>query len=88
MANEAQDGSWKSGDAGATLRDHFLAWQCRVRQYAVRHGGGRPSRGRSATHAYTDVLTDLSAVLRKLRRSPGLPNLLVEAAALLERLAD
>jgi hypothetical protein len=27
------------------LRDHFLAWQCRLRQAAMRQDGGRPSRG-------------------------------------------
>jgi hypothetical protein len=30
--------------AGA-LRDHFLGWQCRIRQIAVREDGGRPSAG-------------------------------------------
>lgn len=29
----------------ALLRDHFIGWQCRLRQYAVRHEGGRPSNG-------------------------------------------
>jgi hypothetical protein len=27
------------------LRDHFLGWQCRVRQHAVRQEGGRPTSG-------------------------------------------
>ena len=27
------------------LRHHFLAWQCRLRQHAVRKNGGRPSPG-------------------------------------------
>lgn len=27
------------------VRDHFLAWQCRLRQVAMREDGGRPSRG-------------------------------------------
>lgn len=30
--------------AGA-FRDHFLGWQCRIRQIAVREDGGRPSSG-------------------------------------------
>ena len=30
--------------AGA-LRDHFLGWQCRIRQIAMRQDGGRPSQG-------------------------------------------
>jgi hypothetical protein len=29
--------------AQAAVRDHFLRWQCRARQHAVRHAGGRPS---------------------------------------------
>ncbi len=29
----------------ARLRDHFLGWQCRVRQHAVRRHGGRPQPG-------------------------------------------
>ena len=28
-----------------TLRHHFLAWQCRLRQHAVRKNAGRPSPG-------------------------------------------
>lgn len=33
------------GEAQAELRDHFLGWQCRIRQIAVREAGGRPSEG-------------------------------------------
>lgn len=29
----------------SALRDHFLGWQCRLRQIAMRQDGGRPSRG-------------------------------------------
>jgi hypothetical protein len=29
----------------AVLRRHFLGWQCRLRQHAVRHDGGRPGSG-------------------------------------------
>ena len=31
--------------AQAKLRDHFLGWQCRLRQHAVRHSDGRPTSG-------------------------------------------
>jgi len=31
--------------AAAAIRDHFLGWQCRIRQKAVRQDGGRPSAG-------------------------------------------
>ena len=27
------------------IKDHFLGWQCRVREYAMRNGDGRPTRG-------------------------------------------
>jgi hypothetical protein len=30
------------------LRDHFLGWQCRIRQIAMRQDGGRPSPGMRA----------------------------------------
>lgn len=33
------------GEAQAELRDHFLGWQCRIRQLAVREQDGRPSEG-------------------------------------------
>ncbi|MFQ5958707.1 MAG: hypothetical protein ACE5LF_04990 [Alphaproteobacteria bacterium] len=33
------------GPSATRLRDHFLGWQCRLRQHAVRHYGGRPSPG-------------------------------------------
>ena len=28
-----------------SIQKHFLGWQCRVRQYAMRNGGGRPTSG-------------------------------------------
>ncbi len=31
--------------AQAAQRDHFLGWQCRLRQMAVRQAGGRPTSG-------------------------------------------
>ena len=31
--------------AAQALRDEFIGWQCRIRQIAVREGGGRPSSG-------------------------------------------
>ena len=39
-------GQTPRGEASdARLRDHFLAWQCRLRQIAVRRHGGRPQPG-------------------------------------------
>ncbi len=32
-------------ETALALRDHFLAWQCRIRQHAVRREGARPSTG-------------------------------------------
>jgi hypothetical protein len=34
-----------STDTEAILRQHFLGWQCRIRQIAMREHGGRPSPG-------------------------------------------
>jgi len=34
-----------SGNKAAALRDHFLGWQCRIRQIAMRQEAGRPSPG-------------------------------------------
>lgn len=31
--------------ADTVIRDHFLGWQCRVRQHAMRFDNGRPSAG-------------------------------------------
>lgn len=31
--------------AQTVMRDHFVGWQCRLRQYSVREGSGRPSTG-------------------------------------------
>jgi hypothetical protein len=49
------------------LRDHFLGWQCRIRQIAMRQDGGRPSTGMRPR-----VLTSLGREL-----SPALTVLLV-----------
>ncbi len=35
--------------AQAALRDHFLGWQCRLRQLAVREAAGRPTSGMRPT---------------------------------------
>jgi len=44
------EGSEVAGDnlvnlegAQAVMRDHFLGWQCRIRQHSVRHLNGQPS---------------------------------------------
>jgi hypothetical protein len=42
MARAKRSGKHTSADA---IRDHFLVWQCLVRQSAMREHGGRPSPG-------------------------------------------
>ena len=42
MARAKRSGKQPSAEA---IRDHFLAWQCRIRQVAMREHGGRPSPG-------------------------------------------
>ena len=44
MSASAQDPDGPETRAIA-LRDHFLGWHCRIRQYAIRHAGGRPTLG-------------------------------------------
>lgn len=44
MASES-DKIFLIGEAAAQLREDFLHWQCRLRQMAMREGGGRPSPG-------------------------------------------
>ena len=46
MSNEERpSGRAAAASAADELRDHFLGWQCRLRQLAVRQGGGRPNAG-------------------------------------------
>ena len=45
MSNYSSNDIVRLHPAQAALRAHFLGWQCRVRQYAVRHAGGRPCGG-------------------------------------------
>ena len=57
--------------AGAELRDHFLTWQCRIRQIAMREDGGRPSQGMRPTVLAGDG-TELSpgVILLIVREDP------------------
>jgi hypothetical protein len=48
------------------LRDQFLAWQCRIRQIAMREDGGRPSpamRPRLLDHAGREMVPALTVLL-------------------------
>ncbi len=49
-------------EAAQALRAHFLGWQCRVRQYAVRRDGGRPTSGMRPRIRLTEPEADLGAV--------------------------
>jgi hypothetical protein len=55
------------GTAAAALRDEFIAWQCRLRQAAMREAGGRPSEGMrprafdAEGHLIADAITVLLA---------------------------
>jgi hypothetical protein len=44
------------GAAAQQVRDDFLHWQCRIRQIAMRDGGGRPSAGMRPLIATEDGL--------------------------------
>jgi hypothetical protein len=41
----SETGKIVSLEAAQALRDHFMGWQCRIRQHAVRQDGGRPGPG-------------------------------------------
>lgn len=42
---ESEQVTAETTSAAAATRDHFLGWQCRVRQLSVRNAGGRPTSG-------------------------------------------
>jgi hypothetical protein len=54
------------------LRAHFLGWQCRVRQYAVRQGGGRPTSGMRPRVMLSRPEADLGRITVLMnKREPG-----------------
>ena len=46
------------GARAAALRDHFLGWQCRIRQHAVRQAGAEPRAGMRPLVGLEDGGTD------------------------------
>ncbi len=59
-------------DAAQALRAHFLGWQCRVRQMAVRQAGGRPSGGMRPRVLAGEPAADLGRVTVLINKSePG-----------------
>lgn len=54
--------------AQAALKRHFLGWQCRIRQHAMRSGGGRPSAGMRPSVSMADgnePLADIVVLIRE-----------------------
>ena len=48
------------------LRTHFLGWQCRIRQHAVRIEDGRPSQGmQPAVVVDGEVIANLTVLINK-----------------------
>jgi hypothetical protein len=66
------------GSAAAALRDEFIAWQCRLRRYAMREAGGRPSAGMrpGALDAAGRQIADAVTVLLARHDSPRVARLL------------
>ena len=57
--------------AQAALRDHFLGWQCRLRQMAVRQAGGRPTSGMRPEVRLAEADQPLGAITTLIvRREP------------------
>ena len=48
--------------SASSFRDDFLAWQCRIRQIAMRAEGGRPSQG-MRPRVLDEAGTELAAAL-------------------------
>lgn len=46
----------------AAMRDHFLGWQCRLRQLSVRQAGGRPTTGMRPTVCVPDETHSRGAI--------------------------
>lgn len=68
--NEETDGP-RLDSAQAAMRDHFLGWQCRIRQHAVRHAGGRPTGGMRPAVRLSETGPDLARVtVLIVRREP------------------
>lgn len=53
----------------AALRRHFLGWQCRIRQHAIRHAGGRPSPGMRPAVVLADGPGDLGQITTLIVRA-------------------
>ena len=68
----AADGTGVRPEAAqAALRDHFLGWQCRLRQMAVRQAGGRPTSGMRPEVRLAEADTPLGAITTLIvRREP------------------
>jgi len=53
-------------DRAVCIRDHFLAWQCRQRQFSVRQDAGRPSGAmRARISAASKPLAHITVVINK-----------------------
>jgi hypothetical protein len=55
---------------GVALRDHFMGWQCRIRQHAMRMGKGRPSEGMTPTVIAADGEELGAVVVLIIERDP------------------
>lgn len=58
--------------AGRALRDHFMGWQCRIRQHAMRTGKGRPSEGMRPTVFRADGSEMGAIVVLIVERDPDM----------------
>jgi len=54
-----------------TLKNHFLGWQCRVREYALRNNEGRPSLGMCPSVLnLSDIKLTSSVILLLIPKNP------------------
>lgn len=62
MSSES-DNVVRLDSAQEALRRHFLGWQCRIRQHAVRKGGGQPSAGMRPSVSLADGDAKLAGIV-------------------------
>lgn len=60
--------------AQTVMRDHFLGWQCRLRQFSVREGNGRPSSGMQPDIALPGGTGFEGVTLLVVRQDPTIHN--------------
>ncbi|MBT4889474.1 MAG: hypothetical protein HON65_07980, partial [Rhodospirillales bacterium] len=62
MGGKSEENNVVSDEAITKIRNHFLGWQCRLRQFSVRDLNGEPSKGMRPDIAIGDTGAGYEAV--------------------------